>query len=61
MFAQLKKSLALVNLNFCLKSSVGRDFNKKQYNFYEFTYDTYQETKVKNYNVTYAHYTKKPI
>jgi len=46
---------------FANESSVGRDFTKKGYNFGEFTYDTYQETKVKNYNVTYAHYTKKPI
>jgi S-adenosylmethionine decarboxylase len=46
---------------FANEGSVGRDFTKKHYNFGEFTYDTYQETKVKNYNVTYAHYTKKPI
>jgi hypothetical protein len=43
------------------KGSVGKDFNKKHYNFAEFSYDTYQETKVKNYNVTYAHYTKRLI
>lgn len=46
---------------FANENSVGYDFGKKQLNFQDFTYDTYQETKVKNYNVTYAHYTKKPI
>jgi len=42
-------------------ASVGKDFGSKTYNFKDFVYDTYQETKVKNYNVTYGHYTKKPI
>jgi len=46
---------------FANENSIGRDFNKKQYSHHEFVYETYQETKVKNYNVTYAHYTKKPI
>jgi S-adenosylmethionine decarboxylase len=46
---------------FANETSVGKDFDKKTYNFKEFAYDTYQETKVKNYNVTYAHYLKKPI
>lgn len=46
---------------FANENSIGRDFGKKQLNFFEFQYDTYQETRVKNYNVTYAHYTKKPI
>jgi len=46
---------------FANENSVGRDFSKKPYNFTGFSYDTYQETKVKNYNVTYSHYTKKPI
>lgn len=40
-------------------ASVGKDFGNKTYNFKDFVYDTYQETKVKNYNVTYGHYTKK--
>ena len=53
--------IKLVVFFFYLKKSVGVDFGKKQYNFHDFVYDTYQETKVKNYNVTYAHYTKKPI
>jgi len=34
---------------------------KKSLTFPHFNYDTYQETKVKNYNVIYSHYTKKPI
>jgi S-adenosylmethionine decarboxylase len=46
---------------FANESSIGSDFNKKTYNYPGFSFDTYQETKVKNYNVTYAHYTKKPI
>lgn len=46
---------------FANEKSVGSEFNKKTYNYNGFQYDTYQETKVKNYNVTYAHYTKKPI
>jgi len=46
---------------FANENSIGRDFGKKQINYQDFVYDTYQETKVKNYNVTYAHYTKKPI
>lgn len=46
---------------FANDASIGNDFDKKTYNFKEFAYDTYQETKVKNYNVTYAHYLKKKI
>lgn len=46
---------------FANEKSVGIDFGNKQHNFSDFLYDTYQETKVKNYNVTYAHYTKKPM
>jgi len=41
---------------FANEASVGKNFGKKTYNFKEFIYDTYQETKVKNYNVTYGHY-----
>lgn len=44
---------------FANQASVGCDFGKKTHSFKDFMYDTYQETKVKNYNVTYAHYTKK--
>lgn len=46
---------------FANEKSVGCDFNKKTHNYSGFAFDAYQETKVKNYNVTYAHYTKKPI
>jgi len=44
---------------FANEASVGRDFGKKTYNFKDFVHDVYQETKVKNYNVTYAHFNKK--
>lgn len=40
------------------QESVGKDFSQKRYNFKNYTYDTYQETQVKNYNVTYGHYVK---
>lgn len=46
---------------FANDDSIGRHFTKKHYKLKGFDYDTYQETNVKNYNVTYAHYTKKPI
>lgn len=46
---------------FANQDSVGRTFKNKQYSFCGFTADDYLETNVKNYNVTYAHYTKKPI
>lgn len=44
---------------FANESSVGKDFNMKTYNLKNFVYDTYQETKVKNYDATYAHYQMK--
>lgn len=44
---------------FANEASVGKDFGKKSYNFKGFVHDIYQETKVKNYNVTYAHFNKK--
>lgn len=44
---------------FANDASVGRDFGKKTYNFKDYFHDVYQETRVKNYNVTYAHFNKK--
>jgi S-adenosylmethionine decarboxylase len=46
---------------FANQDSVGRNFKNKQFTFSGFNHDDYLETKVKNYNVTYSHYTKKPI
>jgi S-adenosylmethionine decarboxylase len=46
---------------FANEGSIGRDFSKKQVHYKEFDFDAYQVTKVKNYDVTFAHYTKKPI
>ena len=48
---------------FANEESLGREFASKKgaHVFPEFVVDTYQETRVKNYNVTYTHYTKKPI
>lgn len=43
---------------FANEASVGKDFGKKTHTFKDFVYDTYQETKVKNYSVTYGHYNK---
>ena len=42
-------------------SSDSRQFGKKHCQFDEYDYDLYQETRVKNYDVVYAHYTKRPI
>lgn len=44
---------------FANEASVGNGFGKKTHSFKDFVYDTYQETKVKNYSVTYGHYMKK--
>jgi S-adenosylmethionine decarboxylase len=46
---------------FANQDSVGGKFKNKQSNFPGFNSDDYLETNVKNYNVSYAHYTKKPI
>jgi len=49
---------------FANEGSIGRDFSsfsKKQLNFTEFDMEAYQMTKVKNYDVTFAQYTKRPI
>lgn len=46
---------------FANDNSAADGFCKKKLNFNEFHFETYQETRVKNYNVTYAQYTKKPI
>jgi S-adenosylmethionine decarboxylase len=46
---------------FANETSVGTTFNKKHYNFEKFSYDALQEKRIKNYNLTYAHYTKRLI
>jgi len=46
---------------FANEASVARDFSKKQLHFMEFDAEVYQVTKVKNYDVTFAQYTKRPI
>jgi len=49
---------------FANEGSIGREFSsfsKKQLHVGEFDMEAYQMTKVKNYDVTFAQYTKKPI
>jgi len=46
---------------FANDASIGRDFSKKHLHFVDFDADAHQVTKVKNYDVTYAQYTKRPI
>lgn len=47
---------------FANEASLAKDFGKKaHFSLKNFVHETYQETKVKNYTVTYAHCTKKPI
>jgi len=43
------------------QESVSRNFKGKHNPYVGFTHDECLETNVKNYNVTYSHYTKKPI
>jgi len=47
---------------FANDNSISGNLTRKDLvNFQDFSFDTYQETRVKNYNVTYAQYTKKFI
>jgi S-adenosylmethionine decarboxylase len=46
---------------FANQDSVGRHVKGKHLYFGDFANDESLETKVKNYNVIYSHYTKKPI
>lgn len=46
---------------FANENAVHKTLGKKELTFSAFDVDTFQETRVKNYNVIYSHYTKKPI